>query len=163
MYGLVHVGGRLTPAYLSHDAVRKADLAVCAGPNAQVIAKLPIVEVVQALMPLAGISGHLIALQSSLRGLLGQVIETIRMFNVLDGRSELLVKLAIKSAATSESENGYFSAVKKYNRDFKGSAWMSSDIQFAMMTTWLSRYKPDVEVTAENAPRIAEEFASKMK
>ena len=44
--GAGHVGGRIAQAHLAHDPVREAELAVRAGADAEVVAELPVVEVV---------------------------------------------------------------------------------------------------------------------
>jgi hypothetical protein len=48
---VLHVGRRLAPAHLAHDAVRETQLAVRAGADAQVVAELPVVQVVPQRWP----------------------------------------------------------------------------------------------------------------
>jgi hypothetical protein len=59
---VVHVQLGLAVPHLAHDAVRKAQLAVRARANAQVVAKLPVVEVVPAAVAGARIGRYLVAL-----------------------------------------------------------------------------------------------------
>ena len=61
---LGHVELRLSKTHLPSNAMRKTQLAVRASPNAQIIAKLPIVEVVPTFVARLGIGRHLIPLQT---------------------------------------------------------------------------------------------------
>src|SRR3546814_17733484 len=68
MTGFFHPRGWLAQARLTNDAVWKRQLAVGSGANAQIIAELPIVEVVAAAGTLPGISRPFITLPSACFG-----------------------------------------------------------------------------------------------
>ena len=56
----VHVDLWVAVTHLAHDAVRETELAMSTGPDAKVIAKLPVVEVVPATVPGFGVGRNLI-------------------------------------------------------------------------------------------------------
>ena len=62
--GLVHVEQRFSKTHLPGNAMRKAEFAVRASTNAQIIAKLPIVQVVPTFVTRLGIGRHFIPLQT---------------------------------------------------------------------------------------------------
>jgi hypothetical protein len=72
-----HVALRLAPAHLSHDAVRKAQLAVRAGADAEVVAELPVVEVVHAAVAAACEGRDLVALQAGRDRALADQVEHV--------------------------------------------------------------------------------------
>ena len=74
---LRHEGGRLAPAHLAQHAVREAELAVRARANAEVIAELPVVQVVRAAVALARIGRHLVARQAAGAGALGDQVQHV--------------------------------------------------------------------------------------
>ncbi len=61
--GLLHVALGMAPAGLTHDAMRKSELGMGASADADVIAELPVIEVVATAVPRRGVSGHFVALQ----------------------------------------------------------------------------------------------------
>ena len=58
---ILHVQLWLAVTHLPHNAMRKAEFAVCTCTQTQIIAKLPIVEVVPAAMAGFGIGGNFVA------------------------------------------------------------------------------------------------------
>ena len=64
----IHKAIRITKSHLPNNAVRKAQLAVCARTNPQVVAKLPVIAVVKALMAGLGIGRDLIATHTRRNG-----------------------------------------------------------------------------------------------
>ena len=72
---VVHVQARIAKAHLPHDAMRKAQLAVRAGADAQVVAELPVVEVVRAAVARARVGRYLVARPCPQRGALGDAVE----------------------------------------------------------------------------------------
>ena len=62
--GLVHVEQGLSKTHLPSNAMRKAQFAVRTRTNAQIIAKLPIVQVVPTFVTWLGIGRHLVPLQT---------------------------------------------------------------------------------------------------
>ena len=63
------------PAHLAHDAVRKTEFAVRACPNAQVVAKLPVIQIMKATVAGFGIGRDLITLHARLSCHLGDAVE----------------------------------------------------------------------------------------
>ena len=66
--GRVPCSSPAAPARLAHDAVRKAELAVRAGADAEVVAELPVVQVVPAAIPGARESRGLVVLVAGRAG-----------------------------------------------------------------------------------------------
>ena len=62
--GAGQVGRRIAQPHLAHDPVRKAELAVRAGADAEVVAELPVVEVVARAVAGARIGRDLVALEA---------------------------------------------------------------------------------------------------
>ena len=71
----LHVQAGFTGAHLAHNPVGKAEFAVGTGPQAQVVAKLPVVQVVPAAVAGSGVGGDFIPLQASRCGVRRQRVE----------------------------------------------------------------------------------------
>ena len=74
LHGLLHVKHGFTVTHLSQHTVREAELAVRTSPNAEVVAKLPVVQVVGTPVPRLGISRDFVALQARGCGQLGDAV-----------------------------------------------------------------------------------------
>ena len=72
--GVLHVKRRFTVPHLAQHPVRKTELAVRARPNAQIVAKLPIVQVVRAAVAGLGVGRHFVTGQPRSGGQLGDAV-----------------------------------------------------------------------------------------
>ncbi len=72
---LVHVGLRLAPAGLAQDAVREAQLAVRTGADAEVVAEVPVVQVVDAAVTRPRVGRDLVARQAGVAGQGGDAVQ----------------------------------------------------------------------------------------
>src|SRR5690606_13435033 len=59
---LLHIGFRLLESRLANHAMRERELGMGAGPNAEVVAELPVIQVVTRLSARLRVSGYLIVL-----------------------------------------------------------------------------------------------------
>ena len=93
--GLLHVAPGLTKPHLAHHPVRKTEFAVRARTEAQVVAKLPVIEVVKAAVAGRGIGRHFVALQASGTGQVGDEVQHVVSGIVLRQRRRVLGKEGI--------------------------------------------------------------------
>ena len=88
----VHIKAGLAKPHLAHHPVRKAEFAVGASTQAQVVAKLPIVQVVPAAVPVARIGRHLVTVQAGGAGQVGDQVQHVTGAVLIGQRGRVLGK-----------------------------------------------------------------------